>query len=562
MRTLSHCYKSIKKYKEYHDMIYTIIIIIHFRMALQPEDLKLLATYALFGIRTINDANLQNSVHRQLSLSSKSRFGVFVTLYRNENEILLDTPDERQIHGCLGHWSTKYQSMSPEELVTKVQQLVQDVRFKDDRRLHFDTDVDQDASAVIEISLMNLPLREMDDASPETKTQFSNKNQGILVDSGSGKRATYLPGVFPNASWAYVSQSLREKAGLGRTSAARFYAYNTTSVKFQVHNTLFSERSASYLRTDVAFFYLKHYADLVPYEYNAATRGATINESEAVRNVACIGDVVVLAGDYRAAFENKPVLPNLEYYYQKWLKAPNAYRQASIFLIRAYHILGVHSHRIRLMSLHLYTAMGRNELEPQFELGEAVSVLSQVAVPRMKALSSAVDYMRARAEDMLHSKTTPLDTVFELNWQGKSVHQFFKKEMETKDAMSATLSPPALKAARTKRMNKCVDHAILLFRAFMKTAQRTILRLESLETNYLAVIYELLTNLEAVMVMHDIHWEHRNDDVREVMHNEIRNQRLRYFAALCETRRGEYGLYYFKDGRHARLDITGHVMSL
>jgi hypothetical protein len=92
----------------------------------------------------------------------------------------------------------------------------------------------------------------------------------------------------------------------------------------------------------------------------------------------------------------------------------------------------------------------------------------------------------------------------------------------------------------------------------MKTAQRTILRLESLETNYLAVIYECLTNLEAVMVLREKHWEHRNDDMRAVMHDEMRNQRLRYFAAL---RRGEYGLYYFKDGTHARLDITGHVIS-
>jgi hypothetical protein len=42
-----------------------------------------------------------------------------------------------------------------------------------------------------------------------------------------------------------------------------------------------------------------------------------------------------------------------------------------------------------------------------------------------------------------------------------------------------------------------------------------------------------------------------------MVHDAIRNQRLQYFAAL---RRGEYGLYYFKDGKTARLDITGHVI--
>ena len=522
------------------------------------SEMKILTAFAMFGIRTINTPNLESAVERQLSLSSKSRFGVFVTLRRNEKLFNVNNLDEMQIHGCLGHWTAKYQTMSPEELVAKVQQLAQEVRFKDDRRKHFPTDVDQDASAVIEINFMNLPLSEIDDVSQH---HFNNKSQGVLVDSVGGKRATYLPGVFPNASWSYISQSLCEKAGIGRYGTPRFYAYDTTNVTFQVHTTMFSAQSASYLRADVAFFYLKYYGNFVPYEYNAVTHEAKINETEAVRNAACIGDVIALARDYRTAFEGKPILSNLEHYYQLWVRNPGAYRQASIFLIRAYHLWGVHSHRIHLMSSHLYTAMAHDELEPQFELGEAVSVLAQVSVPRMKALATALEFMRERAENMLYAKTTPLDNVFEMNWQSKSLHHFFKKEIDTKDAMSATMSTFALKAVKTKTMNKCVDHAILLFRVFMKTAQRTIMRLESLETNYLAVIYELLTNLEAVMVLYNSNWEHLNNNMRAVMHDEIRNQRLHYFAVLIEMRRGEYGLYYFKDGNTARLDITGHVIS-
>jgi AMMECR1 domain-containing protein len=521
------------------------------------DDLKLLATYALFGIRTINDANLEHAAQSKLSESSKSRFGVFVTLHRNENEIQLDDPGARQIHGCLGHWNPKYQSMTPADLVARMQRLIKDARTKDDRRLNFDTDVDQDASATIEISFMNLPLREMnDDASPETKTQFSNKKQGVLVDSGSsGKRATYLPGVFPNASWAYISQSLRQKAGLGRTATARFYAYDTTVVTFSVYEVLFSARSASYLRTDVAFFYLKHYANFVPYEYNDATRVATINEPEAVRNAACIGDVIGFARDYRVAFEHKPILSNLEYYYQKWLKAPTAHRQASIFLIRAYERWGVHRSRVQLMSAQLYAALERNALEPRFEMGEAVSVLAQTSVPRVKSLKHALVLMRERAEDMLHAGTTPLDNVFELNWQSQSVHQLFKLEPSTSSASRASRASSASSASRASKLY--VDHAVLLFSVFVKTAQRTIVRLDSLETNYLAVIYEFLSNLDAVIVASEKHREH---DQLAMTHDEIRNQRLRYFAALAETRRGEYGLYYFKDRKHARLDITGHVL--
>ena len=510
------------------------------------DELKLLAVYALFGIRTINNATLDDVAQRQLSASSKSRFGVFVTLHRNENEIRWDDPDERKIHGCLGHWI--YKSMTPAELVSKTEQLATDVRTNDDRRLHFPTDVDQDASATMEISLMNLPLNEIDHVN---QPHFSNMKQGILVDSGSGgKRATYLPGVFPNASWDYISQSLRQKAGIGRASAARFYAYTTTVVSFNVYDVLFSALSASYLRADVAFFYLKHYDKFVPFEYNAITRTVKINEEEAVRNLACIGDVIAFAEDYGSAFNNKPILSHLEHYYQKWLKNPAAYRQASIFLIRAYDRWGVHRSRVQLMSSRLYAAMDGHALEPRFEMGEAVSVLAQVSVPRMKSLKRSVQIMRERADAMLHADSTPLDNMFELNWQSQSVHQMLKLELPA--SASASASTSSFRKSRSSVLNGCVDHASVIFGVLMRTAQRTILRLESLETNYVAVIYECLSNLDAVIKLsgHPLHMAH--------VHDEIRNQRLRYFTAL---RRGEYGLYYFKNGKTARLDITGHVTS-
>jgi hypothetical protein len=307
---------------------------------------------------------------------------------------------------------------------------------------------------------------------------------------------------------------------------------------------LFSALSASCMRSDVAFFYLKHYANFVPYEYNSATREVKVVEMEAVRNVACIGDVIAFARDYKAAFENKPILANLEHYYQKWLKNPVAYRQASIFLVRAYNRWGVHQSRVQMMSAQLYAALDGGALEPRFELGEAVSVLAQVSVPRVKSLKRAITLMNDRAEAMLRATTTPLDNVFELNWQSQSVHQMMKMDSTRK--------------SRPSELNACVEHALLLFRVFVKTAQRTIVRLESLETNYLAVIYECLSNLDAVIVL----LERKQSDayykpVIIMAHNEIRDQRLRYFAAL---RRGEYGLYYFKDGKTARLDITGHVM--
>jgi AMMECR1 domain-containing protein len=533
------------------------------------EELKLLTTYAMFGIKTINDANLERDAQRKLSFSSKSRFGVFVTLRRNENVFTLDHLDETQIHGCMGHWTPKYNAMMPEELVYQVRQLAHDVRFKDDRRLTFDTDVDQDASAVIEINFMNLPLNEIDDANGN---RFDNKTHGLIVDSGTGKRATYLPGVFPTAKWNYISQSLRQKAGLGPTTAARFYAYETTVVTFQAYNTLFSDVSSSYLRSDVAFFYLKHYQMFVPYEYDAVLHVATVDQREAVRNVACIGDVAVLAREYKAAFEPKPILSNLEHYYQKWLKNPVAHRQVSIFLIRAYHTMGVHFSRIHMMSAMLYSAIGANDLEPKFELGEAVSVLAKTSVSRVNVLMGVLDVMRKRAFNMLNSEPTPLDNVFEMNWQSQSVRSVFQTVVETFAQKNKSKSKSSnSKSVRdevgdfVQAIDVFMSHVMILFHAFMKTAQRTILRIASLETNFLAVIYEFLANLEMVMILFERHFKKLDKQLDvstiAVMHDEIRNERLHYFSELLK-RRGEYGLYYFKDGKRARLDLTGHVLSL
>ena len=543
------------------------------------NDLKLLAAYSLFGINTISNANLSMSSER--ALASHSFFGVFVSLFRNENVVSMTHSyirnDERQIHGCLGHWNPKYQSMSPLDLIEKMQQLVQDVRKKDERRLQFSTDVDEDASAVVEISFMKLPLREIDDGAADVKTRFSNKTQGLLVDTGTGKRATYLPGVFPDASWNYITQSLRQKAGIIRSAAARFYAYDTTIVSFQVYDVLFSLFSLMCLRTDVAFFYLKHYANFVPYEYNAATRAVKVNKQEAVRNVACIGDVIRFAKDYKAAFENKPILANLEHYYQTWLKNPVAYRQTSIFLIRAYNCAEVHRSRVNLMSGQLYAALDGGALEPRFELGEAVSVLAQVPVPRAKSLKRAMKAMNKRAEAMQQESTAQIDDVFELNWQSQCVHQMFKLNnhfhLSNRNAINSNEKLHAknksvfaeMKLVRSNAILResmiLVQHASLLFYVLVKTLQRKVVQLDALETNYLAVIYECLSNLDEVMVLLESKYpdEYMKPEIF-MMHNEMREQRLRHFAALAEKRRGEYGLYYFKDGKSARLDITGHVI--
>ena len=67
------------------------------------EELKVLAVYAMFGVSTMNDANLERAAQRKLSLSSKPRFGVFVTLRRHENVFNVDRldPSSFRLAGCM-----------------------------------------------------------------------------------------------------------------------------------------------------------------------------------------------------------------------------------------------------------------------------------------------------------------------------------------------------------------------------------------------------------------------------------------------------------------------------
>jgi AMMECR1 domain-containing protein len=454
--------------------------------------------------------SLERLAQQQILSLNQSFFGVFVTLKRAD-----------QIHGCLGFW-WPHKDMTPQELIAKVQQLSQDVRFKDSRRLHFRTDVDQDASAVLEIHFMHQPKRE---TQPD---HFSNKTHGLIVDAGQGKRATYLPGVFPNASWSFITQSLCQKAGYVPESVSpSYYSYQTVTTTFRLYNVLFSKDSLDHLRSDVAAFYLKYYDQFVPYEYQTTSNRDHIDPSQAVRNVACMVDVIVLSKDV-ATLANKPVIANLDYYYQKWLKTPQTYRQASIFLIRAYSLLGIHRARIQLMSTQLYKAMDLKALEPRFELGEAISVLAQLPDIHIRECKDAIKWMHDRAKTMTTQKVS-LDSVFEVNWQSQSLHQLIKRNIMIDDLATKVW---------------------LLFTICMRALDQAII-LDSLETNYLAVVYECLSNIEAVI---------KALKMDALKLSKVQNQRLRLFAALA-GRRGPYGLYYFKDRVSARLDITGHVMS-
>jgi AMMECR1 domain-containing protein len=479
--------------------------------------LPLAFVFSLFHVFIKNDELLRQKALQEIQNFNKL-FGVFATLSRFGNH--------DNIHACLGNWSTDYSAMPPEKIYQMLQTLALDVRTKDSRRLQYNTDIDQDPKASVQFSFMTLPLLPVNSKGHLPSGEpFDNKKYGLIVQL-ENIRATYLPGVFPNAAWPNIEKSLMNKAGLPATTTPAFYAYTTVVVEFEIYDTLFSKNSLSFLNADVAMFYQKYYTDFVPFQYDSVKHQVTIDPSENVRNAAALSDVIQLSKRFPTLLQasEKPILENLDFYYEQWLNDQRSMRQPAIFLYKAYKYLQ-QLKRAQLLQDSLLNDI--NKLEPQFALGEAVSSL---ASSKSEKLFQACQFMRRR----LYELSTTLNTVFELNWQSQSVYammQFSSAEWEAE-------WKPFFEGFAVELVNK------MLF--ILSSLEQRTNSLSSLETNYLVVIYECLSYLEKMVGPHE----------------GIRQNRLWFFTTLLQQRRGPFGLYYFNNSSVARLDLTGHTLIL
>lgn len=456
--------------------------------------IDVLAIYSAFDIKI--SAKIKGILEKESlkDIPNIPIFGIFTTINRSQK--INKWPHD--IHGCLGYWTNNYSAMKPEEIVVKLEQLARDTNYKDERSKYFARDLSYDADASIEVSLMLLPLMDIDDGMIGDE-MFDNSKYGLIVDSGD-KRATYLPGVFDKIGWDNLKKSVMNKANLRN---GRFYAYKTHVIKFEIYKKIFSELSLKILELDVCTFYKEKYNSFIPYAYNG---NVIIDKEQAVRNVGSIGDVIKFSKMYDLGDKMKIIENNLDYYYKKYEENSEEYRQMSAFLIEDYYLMGKFEDRVKKMVNYLYNNIGR--LEPKFELGEVMKVLSVVS-PRRATLERVASLMYRRLVEM----NGVLDEVFELNWQS----QFIENAM----------------------IKNRVKHAEKIWQVLSVILKKKI---DDLETNYWAVIYECLSNLVKVLKI-----------------TEIKNRRLQFFIKLNE-RKGNYGLYYFKNMEEARLDITGHVI--
>jgi len=488
--------------------------------------LSLLAVYSLFHI--VPQQDLINSAVRDISSINKKPFGVFATLTRGS---------QSKVHGCIGNWSSTFKKLPTDKLVTLMQQLVLDARYKDQRRLQFPTDINQDVSTNLEITLMLLPLYPVNNYTGmiQEKKLFSNQEYGLIFQSENGQKATYLPHVFSNESWENISTSLMNKAGLSSKKQGKYYAYKTLAIKVDVYNLLFSDIGIYFLEREIAMFYDKYFDDFIPYEFNSKRKKVIVDKTQSVRNAGSLLSVLHLSVKFKdiLSWVDKPVLQNLHYYFKQWYLYQQDFTQSSIFLLQAYNFLfkqGIKFFKkhISLIEEGLYQKL--LTLEPQFALGEAVSTLAPLVntntpLDHVDKLLKACTLMRYRLQNF---KKPKLDLIFELNWQCQSVHKMIHLAI-----------------------SRFPEH-ISFFHSFVLELTEMILSIlentspDTLETNYLVVVYECLCHLESAL--------------GKQVPVTLKQQKFLFYTTLLQTRRGYMGLFYFKNKPVARLDLTGHSL--
>lgn len=166
------------------------------------------ANYALHKEITTNKKQL-------LKCMPKNAFGVFVTVKRNN-----------KVHGCQGYWDPKFAKLEPSNLYDHLLQVAHAAMWLDDRRFNF-APIETETKIIIEIDYMYLPIKKIN-------RQFSNRNLGIIIQDKEGRRATYLPGVFPDEKMDYIVESIKMKASIIGNQFSLF-SYNIKQVAFELN---------------------------------------------------------------------------------------------------------------------------------------------------------------------------------------------------------------------------------------------------------------------------------------------------------------------------------------
>tara|TARA_B110000208_G_C11674164_1_gene396314 strand:+ start:626 stop:1063 length:438 start_codon:yes stop_codon:yes gene_type:complete len=119
-----------------------------------------------------------------------------------------------------------------------------------------------------------------------------------------------------------------------------------------------------------------------------------------------------------------------------------------------------------------------------------------------------------------------LDDIFEYNWQSKFLYSLYINQC-SKNSCNSIFN---------RHVHKL---AAMVIKLYLKIGDDT-------ETNYLAVLFEALTVITQLIT-------------DQLLLTEVQNHIVDVFGKL--VKRYKNGLFYWRDGRSARIDITGHVLN-
>ena len=223
----------------------------------------------------------------------KNAFGVFTTVRRHQT--LPKWPED--IHGCIGHWDSEFNAISPTTLYDKLLQVSHDAMWTDSRRSHFGP-IEQDPQSHLELDFMMLPLSPINAVTGKlpNKKPFDNDTYGLIIQqASSGKKATYLPKVFHTKTWPDLLASIKEKASI-EGDDYELYAYTIQ----QITGPLIDLLGKPLIPRTILYRFVKTMLSIMnprtlfPFPYSCKNNAFQWSDDE-VRNIATLGDIVKYA---------------------------------------------------------------------------------------------------------------------------------------------------------------------------------------------------------------------------------------------------------------------------
>lgn len=325
-------------------------------------------------------------------------FGVFVGVTRSAAHAVKEWP--QNIHGSIGYWDRDFKKVEPAALCKHTHRVALDAVSNDDRKQYF-PDLLTDVDAVLDVKFMCLPIRDIDAQSglfTDDGSPFSNDAWGLLVQKDTGGGATFLPGVFKQASWASIKQRVLSKAGFDLP--ARFYAYRTHRSAAPLCR-IYSRTQPFKLLTKIGCCFIKFVngCERVPYGVTQQQR-VVYDDTQDVRNIATLLDLRRLSTALPCSAKNFSA--DTTHYVRQYIQEPASMQQASAFLLPLLEELKMLPELQKVIARRLE----RNLLtmEPAFQLGESLVALKK-KMPMRRAQS-----------------------VFELNWQAQAWPQNFMRQ--------------------------------------------------------------------------------------------------------------------------------------